>query len=89
MREGLSVASLFVAVGVAVAAVGVVVAALATRLVAAGGTGHVGVPGAEVALVPGTAGGQLFVLGVVTVGLGVLSVAVGVAVTVWSFSLPE
>ena len=89
MREGLSVASLFVAVGAAMSVVGAVVAALAARLLAAGGAVEVGAPGREVALVPGTAGGQLFVLGVVAVGLGLLSVAAGAVVAARSSSPPE
>jgi hypothetical protein len=89
MQEGLSVASMFVAVGAAVAVIGAVVAALAVQLVAAGGTGTIGTPSAGLTLVPGTAGEQLFVLGVVTVGLGLLSVAVGVMFAVRSSPLPD
>lgn len=89
MQEGLSVGGLFVAVGAAVAVIGVVVAGVAVDLLAAGGAGAIGAPGAGLTLVPGTAGEQLFVLGAVTVGLGALSVAVGVVFAVRSSPLPD
>lgn len=80
MAREINAASWLVAVGVGIAVMGGIIATLALRLVERRSVLLLGPESGDgIDLLPGGAAGDIFVVGVVTVGLGLLAIAVGVA----------